>query len=120
MDINGSHKSSAFGYRIQLLAILLGLSAILILFFSGCATIGKDFPANKVSKIEIGMTTQNEIRTMFGSPWRIGIEDGQRTWTYGNYSYGLFVEKKAKDLVIRFDEKNVVASYTFSTTEHNE
>ena len=120
MKTNGPHKSSAFGYRIQSLAILLGLLAILILFFSGCATIGKDFPASKVSEIEIGITTQNEIHTMFGSPWRIGIEDGQRTWTYGNYSYGLFVEKKAKDLVIRFNEKNVVASYTFSTTEHKE
>ena len=120
MSTNGPLKSSPFGYRIQLLAILLGLSVILILFFSGCATIGKDFSASKVSEIEIGITTQNEIRAMFGSPWRIGIEDGQRTWTYGNYSYGLFVEKKAKDLVIRFNDKNVVASYTFSTTEHNE
>ncbi|MES0448012.1 MAG: hypothetical protein ABUJ92_15870, partial [Desulfobacterales bacterium] len=74
MNTNGLHKSSAFGYRIQSFALLLGLSAILILFFSGCATIGKDFPASKVSEIEIGMTTQNEIRSMFGSPWRIGIE----------------------------------------------
>jgi hypothetical protein len=57
---------------------------------------------------------------MFGSPWRVGIEDGQRTWTYGNYSYVLFSEKKAKDLVVRFDDRDVVASYTFSTTQHNE
>ena len=120
MKTYGSHKSFALGCRIQLIAVLLSLSLMVILSFSGCATIGKDFPAIKVSEIKIGMTTQEEIRTMFGSPWRIGIEDGQRTWTYGNYSYGLFVEKKAKDLVIRFNNKNVVASYTFSTTEHNE
>jgi hypothetical protein len=120
MKTYGLHKSSAFDCRIKLLAILLVQSAMILLVFSGCATIGKDFPDSKVSEIEIGMTTQDEIRTMFGSPWRIGIEDGQRTWTYGNYSYGLFVEKKAKDLVIRFNDKNVVASYTFSTTEHNE
>lgn len=120
MNTYSPHKSSEFCNRIQLLAILFSLSAILILLFSGCATIGQDFPASKVSEIKIGMTTQEEIRTMFGSPWRIGIEDGQRTWTYGNYSYGLFVEKKAKDLVIRFNDKNVVASYTFSTTEHSE
>jgi hypothetical protein len=120
MNTNSQIKSSEFRYRIQLLTFLLVLSTIFILFFSGCATIGNDFPASKISEIEIGITTQNEIRTMFGSPWRIGIEDGQRTWTYGNYSYGLFVEKKAKDLVIRFNDKNVVASYTFSTTEHNE
>jgi hypothetical protein len=120
MNINGPHTSSSYGKRSKLPAILLCLSALLILFSSGCATVGQDFPVTKVSEIEIGKTTQNEIRAMFGSPWRIGIEDGQRTWTYGNYSYGLFGEKNAKDLVIRFDDRDVVVSYTFSTTAHNE
>jgi outer membrane protein assembly factor BamE (lipoprotein component of BamABCDE complex) len=90
------------------------------MFFAGCATVGQDFPVTSVSQIEIGKTTQDEIRTMFGSPWRAGIENGQRTWTYGNYSYGLFDAKSAKDLVIRFDDRDVVSSYTFSTTQHNE
>jgi len=100
--------------------ILSCLFVMFFLLFSSCATVGKDFPVTEVTDIEIGKTTQKEIRIMFGSPWRTGIEDGQRTWTYGNYSYGLFNAKKAKDLVIRFDDKNVVVSYTFSTTEHNE
>jgi len=93
---------------------------MLILLSSGCATVGKDFSVPEVSDITIGKTTQKEIREMFGSPWRIGIEDGQRTWTYGKYSYGLLGSKKAKDLVIRFDNRNVVSSYTFSTTGHSE
>lgn len=92
----------------------------LFLLMPGCAKVGKDFPVADVPTIEIGKTTQKEIRSMFGSPWRTGLEDGQRTWTYGDYSYGLFIAKKAKDLVIRFDDKNVVVSYTLSTTEHNE
>ena len=120
MSIKGSCPSSACGQRIQLPAIMLGLSAVLVMFFAGCATVGQDFPVTSVSEIEIGKTTQNEIRTMFGSPWRVGIEDGQPTWTYGNYSYGLFGAKNAKDLVIRFDDSDVVASYTFSTTQHTE
>ena len=120
MNTKGSCLLSACSQRMQLPAIILGLSAVLVMFFAGCATVGQDFPVTSVSEIEIGKTTQNEIRTMFGSPWRIGIEDGQRTWTYGNYSYGLFGAKNAKDLVIRFDDRDVVASYTFSTTEHNE
>ena len=57
---------------------------------------------------------------MFGSPWRTGLESGQKTWTYGSSSYGLFQEKNAKDLEIRFDQTTVVASYTFSTTDHGE
>ncbi len=111
---------SAYSQRSKLLAVLLGLSAILVLLSSGCATVGQDFPVAGVSEIEIGKTTKDDIRSMFGVPWRTGIEDGQRTWTYGNYSYGLFGEKNAKDLVIRFDDKDFVASYTFSTTEHDE
>ena len=115
MKLRSPHLSASNHHRI-----LSGLFAIIFLLLSGCATVGKDFPVTDVTDIKIGITTQKEIRTMFGSPWRTGIEDGQRTWTYGNYNYGLFSAKKAKDLVIRFDDKNVVVSYTFSTTEHNE
>lgn len=100
--------------------ISISLMLLMVLLFSGCASIGKDFPMQNVARIEIGITTQKQIIEMFGSPWRTGLESGQKTWTYGTYGYGLFQEKRATDLVIRFDEKNVVASYTFSTTEHNE
>jgi len=93
---------------------------MIILLSSGCATVGQDFPVTSVYKIEIGESTKSEIRSMFGPPWRIGIEDGKRTWTYGNYSYGIIGQKQAKDLVIRFDDQDIVVSYTFSTTEHNE
>lgn len=93
---------------------------MLVVFFSGCASFGEKFPVQDVARIEIGKTTQQQVIKMFGSPWRTGLESGQKTWTYGNYKYALFQEKQATDLVIRFDENNVVASYTFSTTEHNE
>ena len=71
-------------------------------------------------EIRIGETTQSEIRSMFGEPWRTGLDDGQRTWTYGRYRYGLFSEPSTTDLVIRFDSGGVVVSYSFSTTEHKE
>jgi outer membrane protein assembly factor BamE (lipoprotein component of BamABCDE complex) len=100
--------------------LVLSFAAIVILLTSGCASIGNDFPVTDVATIEIGKTTQKQVKEMFGSPWRTGLESGQKTWTYGSYSYGLFQEKNAKDLVIRFDQTNVVASYTFSTTDHGE
>jgi outer membrane protein assembly factor BamE (lipoprotein component of BamABCDE complex) len=93
---------------------------IMVIFASGCASIGEKFPVQDVAQIEIGKTTQKQIMDMFGSPWRTGLESGQKTWTYGNYRYALFQEKQATDLVIRFDQNNVVVSYTFSTTEHND
>ena len=98
---------------------LLGLTTAL-LFCASCATVGRDFPVARVSDIRIGETTQNQIREMFGSPWRVGIEDGQRTWTYGKYRYRAFRQASTRDLVVRFDERNIVASYTFNTTEHQE
>ncbi len=100
--------------------IIFSTLIALTLLSTGCASIGKDFPVAEVASIEIGKTTQKQVSEMFGSPWRTGLESGQKTWTYGSYSYGIFQEKNAKDLVIRFDEKNIVASYTFSTTEHEE
>ena len=89
-------------------------------FAAGCATVGRDFPTDRVSKIQVGETTQNDIRSMFGSPWRVGAKDGQLTWTYGKYQYRLFGDTSTEDLVIRFNDRNIVVSYTFNTTEHDE
>ena len=93
----------------------LGVS--LVFLFSACATIGRDFNASKVDDIKIGKTTQAEIQNMFGRPWRVGIEDGKLTWTYGSYHYSAFSEARTKDLVVRFDANNIVVSYTFNTTD---
>jgi hypothetical protein len=81
-----------------------------------CATVGRDFPVEPVMEIEIGTTTQADAQRMFGDPWRIGIEDGQRTWTYGLYRYSVFAPAQTRDLKIRFDRSGVVSSYTFDST----
>jgi outer membrane protein assembly factor BamE (lipoprotein component of BamABCDE complex) len=89
------------------------------LFFSaGCANlnVGYAFPADQVKNIQIGKTNKEEIRTTFGEPWRVGLENGQETWTYGKYHYKGFRETDAMDLVVRFTEEDIVESYTFSAT----
>lgn len=106
-----SFKSSLRLFRWRICGILISL-----VFLSSCATIGYDFSAAEVPKIQIGKTTQKDILTSFGSPWRTGLEDGKITWTYGKYHYSLFGEPTAKDLVIRFDNNGVVFSYTYNTT----
>jgi hypothetical protein len=83
-----------------------------------CVSAGREFPVSPVSEIRMGETTQSEIRAMFGEPWRVGVEDGLHTWTYGKYRYRLIGEPATTDLVIRFDDRNVVVSYSFSTTEY--
>jgi len=101
-------------YRCLLVLMALVLAAI------GCATVGRDFPVGRVPEIRIGQTNQAAVREMFGEPWRVGLEDGLATWTYGKYRYRLFGESDTEDLVVRFDTHGVVASYTFNTTEHEE
>ena len=82
----------------------------------GCISVGHDFPVDPVRQIEIGATTRDDVQRMFGDPWRTGIEDGQRAWTYGTYRYSLFGHASTRDLVVRFDAEGVVASYSFNST----
>ena len=87
---------------------------------AGCVTVGRDFPAQRVAKLEIGATTRAQVRELFGTPWRTGVEDGQPTWTYGHYHYALLGDTRTRDLVVRFDAHDVVASYTFNSTDPND
>ena len=95
-------------YKLLIVATLISLS--------GCARVGQDFNAQNVNMIMIGKTTQTDITNMFGKPWRIGIQDGIVMWTYGRYTYRAIGQTDTKDLVIKFDNKNIVKSYTFNET----
>jgi hypothetical protein len=88
----------------------------LILLLAGCASVGQKFNVSGVSQISIGQTTKGDVMTLFGSPWRTGVEDGRETWTYGYYRYSLLSDAKTRDLVLRFDASGKVASYTFNST----
>ncbi|HZM16089.1 MAG TPA: outer membrane protein assembly factor BamE [Candidatus Krumholzibacteria bacterium] len=101
---------------VRLCAMVLALPLCLALL-SGCATVGWEFPVANVDKIVIGQTTRDEVQKLFGNPWRVGVEDGHETWTYGHYKYKVFGQSKSRDLLVRFNEKNIVRSYTFNTTE---
>ncbi|MCD6187515.1 MAG: outer membrane protein assembly factor BamE [Desulfuromusa sp.] len=93
------------------------LIGFILLILTGCTTVGRDFPVEPVAMIKIGETTQEEIHQMFGQPWRIGVEDGQKTWTYGHYRYSAFGPDQTRDLVVRFDQQGKrVVSYSFSST----
>ncbi len=83
---------------------------------SGCLSVGHEFPVDPVERIRLGETTRAEARDWFGEPWRTGVDDGRRTWTYGHYRYSLFAEARTRDLVLRFDAEGRVVSYTFNST----
>ena len=98
------------------LSLILFSVFIILTNITGCANVGREFATSRVMELKIGETTQQEVRGMFGAPWRTGIEDGRQTWTYGNYHYSLFGDDDTQDLVIRFDEYKIVRSYTFNST----
>jgi hypothetical protein len=95
------------------------LFSLLVIFSTACISAGRDFPAEPVSRLEVGKTTQDEARSFFGSPWRTGMKDGDLTWTYGEYRYWVIGASKARDLVLRFDEQGVLAAYTYDSTERD-
>lgn len=101
--------------QIQLIRVIL-VGFVLVLGV-GCATVGKDFTTHNVSQIELGETTRSDIQEMFGEPWRTGIEDGKRTWTYGKYRWSAFGDAETTDLVVRFNDDGTVSSYVYNTTE---
>ena len=91
---------------------------ILILFFlAGCGTVGKNFNSSQVISIQNNVTNQSEILDKFGLPFKKGIENGQVMWTYRFDQWNLLGPAKSKDLVILFDEKNIVRAYRYTTSE---
>lgn len=92
---------------------LLGLS---LLILSGCVTAGQNFRSDDLSWILVDKTSQGEIQRVLGEPFRVGVDAGSLTWTYGYYRYRLFGETRTKDLVIEFSKDGTVSSYTFNTS----
>jgi outer membrane protein assembly factor BamE (lipoprotein component of BamABCDE complex) len=109
-------RSKEYGMT-QIQSIRALMVAFVLMLGAGCATVGKDFATHKVDEITIGETTRSEVQAMFGDPWRTGIEDGKRTWTYGKYRWSAFGDAETTDLVVRFNEDGTVSSYVYNTTE---
>lgn len=93
------------------------ISILASVLLAGCMTVGMGFEQQHIQQIVIGKTTPEDLKSMLGEPWRVGLEDGKPTWTYGEYSYYLFAPADTKDLVVRF-QNGVVKSYTFNSTNH--
>jgi hypothetical protein len=91
--------------------------AIIGLLLSSCASVGQRFPTDRVLDLEPSTTTQGDVIAMFGQPWRTGYDDGFVAWTYARYGWSLFGGSTATDLVTRFDDRGILVSYSFSTTE---
>lgn len=83
---------------------------------AGCATIGKNFDSTSLSWLKAGETAKKDVLEKLGDPFRVGMDSGDQTWTYGYYKYRVFGDSETKDLVIRFSGDEKVKSYTLNTS----
>ena len=99
---------------IRALKIIL-LSGFLLAY--GCGTAGKNFGESLYKNIVTGTTTQKEIHTMFGSPFKKGVQNGYPVWTYEYNFYNSLGNDITKDMVIAFDHRGVVKSHQMMTNQ---
>jgi outer membrane protein assembly factor BamE (lipoprotein component of BamABCDE complex) len=104
---------------------------------TGCASVGteslrKETEASVSQKIVQGKTTKTEVRAMFGSPTKTSFTDGGlEIWNYdfANVSadaisyvpivnlFGASASGKKKELVVMYDEKNIVKRFSMSEAD---
>ena len=93
--------------------IFLGI----VLVLGGCGNVGGNFNGYKAENIANGITTQMEIKAMFGKPFKTGIQNGQLIWVDEHNRYHLINDNTSKDLIVIFGPNGVVQSHQYMTSE---
>lgn len=100
--------------------------ALIVLSLAACSTVqvGQNFDVGLFkSKVERGISTQNQVRVWLGAPAATGVNvdtGGERfdEWTYYFASGKLpgMSGAQVKMLQIKFDKQGVVRGYNWSTS----
>ena len=98
----------------RVLNIILLIS---LLFVYGCGSTGKNFNESLYKNIIVGTTTHKEIRAMFGHPFKKGVQNGSKVWTYEYNAYNSLGNDITKDMVIVFTPSGVVKSHQMMTNQ---
>lgn len=113
------------------------VTVVAALFLTGCASVGseslrKETETTVSQKIVQGKTTKSDVRSMFGSPTKTSFTDGGlEIWNYDftNVSadaisyvpivnmFGGSASGKKKELVVMYDEKDIVKRYSMSEAD---
>ena len=93
------------------------LGFLILLFLTACyGTVGENFDSSQINSIQNHLTTQEQIFEKFGAPFKKGLENDQAMWTYQYDKWNALGSAQSKDLVILFDNKNIVKAYRFTTS----
>ena len=88
-----------------------------VLAATGCGTSGKEFNEVLFDSIKNGHTTQEEVESMFGHPFKRGFQKGKEVWIYEYNKYRAFGTDTSKDMVFVFDNSGVVDTHQFMTSQ---
>ena len=91
----------------------------IILILAGCGTVGENFNASKAKNIVNGISTREDIKIMFGKPFKTGVQNGKPVWVYEHNYYHLINDNASKNLIIVFGPNGVVQSHQFMASETN-
>ncbi len=101
--------------------IFISLGFLMVsLMVIGCGTSGKEFNTTLFDSIQNGHTTQGEVESMFGRPFKKGFQNGKEIWIYEHNQYKAFKmlgEDTSKDMVVTFDESKVVKTHLLMTSQ---
>ena len=92
---------------------------ILALASTGCITVGRPFPHDQLTALRPGVP-MTEVKAQFGEPVRTGVDDGALSWTYLHLNASILGEFSGRDLLIKFDGKKRVVSYSYHTSDTSE
>lgn len=101
----------------HLLVLMVWIASVMIV--AGCGTVGKNFEAPRAGTIANEVTTQADIKKLYGKPFRTGLENGDTIWIYEFSTYRahrVLGKDTSKDLIIVFDEKGIVKSHQFTSS----
>ena len=97
--------------------LVLNTLLLASLLFIGCGTTGKNFNESLYTNIVVGTTTHKEIQAMFGSPFKKGVQNGYKTWTYEYNFYNALGNNITKDIIVVFTKSGVVKSHQMMTNQ---
>lgn len=103
--------------KSKMFAVLLVSGALMMV--AGCGTVGAEFNPSLVKNIVNDKTTQSEIESMFGKPFRTGVENGRLIWVYEYNEYHAIGRDISKDMIFVFDDKGVVKSHQLMINQPN-
>jgi hypothetical protein len=93
--------------------VIVALAALVAA--AGCALhAGGDFPSPDPKQITVNVTDQAALLRVFGEPYQIGLDSGDRTWRWFYAERGIGSEA-SKDLTVRFNPNGTVKSYSFTS-----